>query len=95
MNKRSDSKSAGVDQTAMIKLSGRDTAIALAASDEDWSEWDVVTADGLEGIVWKTTFGRAPAVRNTKYSAKETTSKSAKTVAVKKGKERSSERSRR
>src|SRR5205814_7994588 len=34
------------------KLSWAETAAAMAASDEDWSEWDATVADGLESCPW-------------------------------------------
>ncbi|OQW98066.1 MAG: hypothetical protein BWK77_00160 [Verrucomicrobia bacterium A1] len=36
------------------KLSWEDTAREMAASQEDWSAWDVGAGDGLEEIPWKT-----------------------------------------
>ena len=38
--------------TAEPKLSWEETAREMAASAEDWSEWDVTSADGLEDIPW-------------------------------------------
>jgi len=32
------------------KLSWKETAKAMAAAKEDWSEWDSTTADGLNGL---------------------------------------------
>ena len=34
------------------KLSWEETAREMAASGEDWSEWDCTLADGLEQIPW-------------------------------------------
>ena len=34
------------------KLSWEETARAIAASDEDWSEWDSTVADGIESWSW-------------------------------------------
>jgi antitoxin component of MazEF toxin-antitoxin module len=34
------------------KLSWEETAREMVAAAEDWSEWDAVTADGLESIPW-------------------------------------------
>ncbi len=34
------------------KLSWEDTARAMAASGEDWSEWDAAAGDGLADIAW-------------------------------------------
>jgi antitoxin component of MazEF toxin-antitoxin module len=47
------------------KLSWEDTAREMAASDEDWSEWDVTLADGIETIPWDT---RPPKKRHKKKS---------------------------
>jgi len=38
---------------ADAKLSWADTAKAMAAAREDWSEWDAAAADGLDDIPWK------------------------------------------
>lgn len=35
------------------RLSWGDTAREMAASEEDWSEWDTVNADGMETIPWE------------------------------------------
>jgi antitoxin component of MazEF toxin-antitoxin module len=35
------------------KLSWEETAREMAASDEDWSEWDCTLGDGLEDIPWE------------------------------------------
>ncbi len=34
------------------KLSWDETALAMAASREDWSAWDVAAADGLDDLPW-------------------------------------------
>lgn len=34
------------------KLSWEDTARAMAAGPEDWSEWDGAAADGLDDLQW-------------------------------------------
>jgi len=39
-------------QQTDVKMSWTDTAKAMAASSEDWSEWGTVDADGLEGNPW-------------------------------------------
>ena len=36
------------------KLSWAETAKAMAAASEDWSEWDALNADGLDEIPWNT-----------------------------------------
>lgn len=35
-----------------LRLSLNDTAREMAASKEDWSEWDAVIADGIETVSW-------------------------------------------
>jgi antitoxin MazE len=49
------------------KLSWEETAKAMAASGEDWSEWETTVADGVEQIPWET----SPPVK-TKKKAKIT-----------------------
>lgn len=36
-----------------LRLTWEETALEMAASEEDWSEWDVVAADGLQTIPWE------------------------------------------
>jgi antitoxin component of MazEF toxin-antitoxin module len=60
---------------AQPKLSWDETARAMAASSEDWSDWDATLADGLEYVPWDTAaVGRvaepAPARRPKAKSAK-------------------------
>jgi len=33
-----------------VRLSWEETARAMVAADEDWSEWDVTLADGLDAL---------------------------------------------
>jgi antitoxin MazE len=40
---------------AVPKLSWEETAREMAAAIEDWSEWDVTRADGLEAVPWEPT----------------------------------------
>lgn len=35
------------------KLSWEETAAAMANAPEDWSEWDVTLADGLDQVAWE------------------------------------------
>ena len=39
-------------QQTDVKMSWADTAKAMAASSEEWSDWDGVAADGLDGVQW-------------------------------------------
>jgi antitoxin component of MazEF toxin-antitoxin module len=43
------------------KLSWEDTAKEMAASGEDWTDWDATAADGLAGLLWES--GEARKVR--------------------------------
>jgi mRNA interferase MazF len=56
------------------KLSWEETAREMAASDEDWSEWDVLAGDGLDSAPWtpgkkarigekRAPYGRKPSAR--------------------------------
>jgi mRNA interferase MazF len=56
------------------KLSWEETAREMAASDEDWSEWDVLAGDGLDSVPWapgknarigekRAPYGRKPSAR--------------------------------
>ncbi|MBI5505016.1 MAG: AbrB/MazE/SpoVT family DNA-binding domain-containing protein [Deltaproteobacteria bacterium] len=38
---------------AVAKLSWEETAKAMAATGEDWSEWDATAADGTAGLPWR------------------------------------------
>ncbi|CAN5810715.1 hypothetical protein BH11GEM2_BH11GEM2_04820 [soil metagenome] len=38
--------------SSVSKLSWEDTATAMAAAREDWSEWDTTSADGLSDLEW-------------------------------------------
>ncbi len=40
------------ERASTLKLSWEDTAREMAASGEDWTEWDSLAGDGLEQIVW-------------------------------------------
>jgi mRNA interferase MazF len=56
------------------KLSWEETAREMAASDEEWSEWDVLAGDGLDSVPWapgkkarigekRAPYGRKPSAR--------------------------------
>ena len=87
MEERSDGILLRPAGRSTAKLSWEETAIAMAASDEDWSEWDAVAADGLEGIEWDVAPSRSVAERKSKYDApkqKRSPAKSASKKTVKK-----------
>ena len=41
-------------KSGSAKLSWEETAKEMAASGEDWSEWETTVADGMEQIPWET-----------------------------------------
>jgi len=51
------------------KLSWEDTAREMAASHEDWSEWGVTAAEGLDHLSWRSDAGNVPE-RAARYGAK-------------------------
>ncbi|MDP9177808.1 MAG: AbrB/MazE/SpoVT family DNA-binding domain-containing protein [Gemmatimonadota bacterium] len=67
MEERSDGILLRPPGSAQPKLSWEDTARAMAASGEDWSEWDTLAADGLEVIPWQVQGGRLVAEKGTAY----------------------------
>jgi hypothetical protein len=48
-----------------VKLSWDETARAMASSTEDWSEWEITDADGVDTVPWKRV-----ADRSATYAAK-------------------------
>ena len=58
----------------VAKLSWQDTSIAMAASEENWSDWDSTSDDGLAAIPWEG--AERPRVAETK--ARYAVSKSSK-----------------
>lgn len=57
-------------KSGSAKLSWEETAKEMAASGEDWSEWESTVADGLEQIPWKTTLAVPTAKLKLKKKAK-------------------------
>jgi hypothetical protein len=45
-----NSKQGMPEPASQPKLSWEETARAMAAAAEDWSEWDVAAADGIGGL---------------------------------------------
>jgi len=58
-------------RSAGPKLSWEETARAMAAASEDWSEWDETSADGLEQIPWESLPARRVAEKSRDYPAVE------------------------
>jgi antitoxin component of MazEF toxin-antitoxin module len=52
---------------AVAKLSWEDTAREMAAAGEDWSAWDVATADGMDDVGWDTAPGQRAAEEPAPY----------------------------
>jgi len=52
------------------KLSWEETAREMAASHEDWNEWETTDADGLDEIPWESRPAHKVAERKSKYAAK-------------------------
>ena len=55
---------------AVEKLSWEDTAREMSAANEDWSEWDVLDADGLDSVPWQASMGRRVREKKTPYGSK-------------------------
>ena len=66
MEERSDGILLRPNRRADTKLSWDETALAMAAAGEDWSEWDVALDDGAAEVPWD-----APAVRRVAEAKRE------------------------
>jgi mRNA interferase MazF len=55
---------------AVEKLSWEGTAGEMAASGEDWSEWDKIDADGLTSVPWESPKGGRVGERKSRYGAR-------------------------
>jgi antitoxin component of MazEF toxin-antitoxin module len=71
MEQRSDGIFLRPTGPAVVKLSWDDTASEMAASGEDWSDWDSVSADGLTEIEWQSGSARRVAESTSSYSARK------------------------
>jgi antitoxin component of MazEF toxin-antitoxin module len=67
MEERSDGILLRPAGTVSPKLSWEETAREMAASEEDWSEWDATGADGLDAIPWSPSRSRGVAERRSEY----------------------------
>lgn len=54
MEERSDGILLRPSGSAVPKLSWEETAREMAASTEDWAEWDAARGDGLDTLPWET-----------------------------------------
>ncbi|MFH0879897.1 MAG: hypothetical protein V2A34_09310 [Lentisphaerota bacterium] len=75
MDERSDGillRTAGLKQE---KLSWEDTANEMAASLENWGDWDTTLADGLNAIPWESGKTRLVAERKASYTLKTSAGK--------------------
>jgi len=57
------------------KLSWDETAEAMAASGEDWLEWDALASDGLDDAPWDTPRPKRVAERSSAYKKKRASKK--------------------
>ena len=53
MEERSEGILLRPSRSASPKLSWEDTALAMAAQPEDWSDWDTTLVDGLDELPWE------------------------------------------
>ena len=53
------------------KLSWEDTYLEMAASDEDWSEWDLTVNDGLDGDKMKAKIDKFAGIADKNLSTEE------------------------
>lgn len=70
MEERSDGILLRPTRAASPKLSWEETAREMAASAEDWSEWDVTAADGLDSVPWDGARSRHVAEPAHKYGSR-------------------------
>jgi antitoxin component of MazEF toxin-antitoxin module len=75
MEERSDGILLRPIGAATIKLSWEETAKAMAASGEDWSDWDATLADGLDAAPWEPARSRRVAESTAGYSGRKTKKK--------------------
>lgn len=52
------------------KLAWEDTAQEMAATNEDWSEWDVTNGDGLDSVPWEALKGSRIGEKKARYGFK-------------------------
>jgi antitoxin MazE len=69
MEERSDGILLRPASDAPAKLSWEETARAMAASGEDWSDWDATVADGLDALPWEPARGRRVAEPSSDHQA--------------------------
>ena len=70
MEERSDGILLRPSGAASPKLSWEETAREMAASPENWSDWDVTVADGLDTVPWDVSRSRRVAEPARKYGSR-------------------------
>lgn len=75
MEERSDGILLKRDDRAVSKLTWDETAREMAASQEDWGDWDVVAGDGMATLPWNDKGGRRAAEPNRTYRTKRRAAK--------------------
>lgn len=56
-------------RSARPKLSWEDTALAMSAEQEDWSDWDTAFTDGLDELPWEPAKAKRAAEPKRRYPA--------------------------
>ncbi len=67
MEERSDGILLRPTGNTVQKLSWAETAIEIARSNEDWSDWDTTSTDGLEEIEWRHNRSKRVAEKGSSY----------------------------
>jgi hypothetical protein len=70
MEERTDGILLRPRRAAGQKVSWEDTALAMSAEPEDWSEWNATLADGLNEIPWEPDESKRVAAPRRSYPAK-------------------------
>jgi len=72
MEERSDGILLRPVGSTIAKLSWEQTAAAMAASDEQWREWDSTAGDGLADVEWTKAGSRRVAEPTSEYQRRKT-----------------------
>jgi antitoxin component of MazEF toxin-antitoxin module len=75
MEERSDGILLRPMSSTVPKLSWEETALEMAASREDWSEWDATAVDGLDEMSWRVSGKHAVAEPAGQYRTKQRAAK--------------------
>jgi antitoxin component of MazEF toxin-antitoxin module len=70
MEERSDGILLRPVGSGKARLSWEDTAREMARSKEDWSDWDIAAADGLEEVPWSSEITHRVAEKKADYKTR-------------------------